>query len=56
MTAPKLDAAFDMVDTLATGSQNIVDMLCERISPKGGAPAEKSRRMAADTSVLLAQL
>jgi hypothetical protein len=43
-----LDSVFDMIDTLASGAQNIVDMLCERILPKASASAEKSRKLATD--------
>jgi hypothetical protein len=41
---PELSSTFDEIDALASSSQTIVDMLCERISPKTTTSAEKARK------------
>jgi hypothetical protein len=38
------DAVFDLVDTLASGAQAVVHMLCERIASKSTALVDKSRK------------
>jgi hypothetical protein len=57
-TTTGLDIVFDVIDTLASGSQTVIQMLCDMISSKVTGSTDKSKKTAAvsETYVKLAPL